>query len=106
MNPLKGADIVSSATGPAGSVPHADYCTPQCYAKGKRELSGSCQCKGCQGDAHGRGKKYAFERGYLKNSPIGSRRSQPGQEPLFPEESPALVEATDQAYRAVVNLKR
>ena len=93
---LEGEDLVTFATGPAGPIPHADYCMPQCYAKGNRELSGSCQCKGCNGDAHGRGKKYAFDHGYLKNSPLGSRKPKPGQESLFPEEIPARIEVADQ----------
>ena len=77
---------ISSATGPAGPIPRTPYCTPQCYAKGKRKLSKSCQCKGCDGDAHGRGKKYAFDNGYLKFSSPGSRKPPLGQVALFPEE--------------------
>jgi len=88
------ADIVLSATGPAGAIPHPAYCTPQCYAKGIRERARSCECKGCDGKAHGRGKKYAFDHGYLKYSPVGSRKQPAGQEPLFPEESIAPVDLT------------
>jgi hypothetical protein len=84
------------ATGPVGPIPHADYCTPQCYAKGKRELSRSCECKGCNGDAHGLGKQYAFNHGYLKHSPPGSSKPKPGQEPLFPEEVLAEAVIIDQ----------
>lgn len=76
-----------AATGPAGPIPHRAYCTPQCYAKGKSALSGCCQCKGCRGDAHGRGKKYAFDRGYLKYSPPGSRKPPLDQELLFPDDT-------------------
>ena len=93
---LKDPGIVLSATGPAGQIPHPNYCMPQCYAKGKRDLSGSCQCKGCHGNAHGRGKKYAFDHGYLKHSPVVSRRPQPGQESLFPEGGPDPAEVVDQ----------
>jgi len=63
---LEGRNLIPSATGPAGPIPHPAYCTPQCYAKGKRKLSGSCKCKGCRGGAHGRGKKYAFDHGYTQ----------------------------------------
>ena len=94
---LEGAAIRLSATGPAGPIPHASYCTPQCYAKGRREFSRSCQCKGCQGDAHGRGRKYAFDHGYLKYSPLGPRKPKPGQELLFPGEIPSPAELADQS---------
>jgi hypothetical protein len=77
---------ISSATGPADPVPRTPYCASQCYAKGKRELSKSCHCVGCHGDAHGRGKKYAFDHGYLKYSFPGSRKLPLDQELLFPEE--------------------
>ena len=87
---------VKLATGPAGPIPHADYCTPQCYEKGKRELRSSRECRGCDGDAHGRGKKYAFDQGYLKYSPLGSRRPKPGQELLPLEEDIAEVVMDDQ----------
>jgi hypothetical protein len=75
-----------SATGPAGPIPHPFYCTPQCYAKGKRELAKSCECRGCRGDAHGRGRKYAFDHGYLKLSPPGSRKLPTDQAQLFSDE--------------------
>jgi hypothetical protein len=78
---------VPVSPGPAGPIPRADYCTPQCYAKDKRNRSKHCLCKGCGGDAHGRGKKYAFDHGYLKYSPLGSRKPKSGQESLFPEEN-------------------
>lgn len=81
---LEGASPIPTATGPGGPIPHPAYCTPQCYAKGKLALSGSCQCKGCRGDAHGRGKKYAFDRGYLKYSLPGSRKPPRDQELLSP----------------------
>ena len=84
------------ATGPAGPIPHPDYCMHQCYAKGKRELGRSCECKGCDGDAHGRGKQYAFNHGYLKHSPPGSRKPKPGQEALFSEEDLAEGVIIDQ----------
>jgi len=76
--------LTPSATGPAGPVPHPDYCRPPCYKKGK--LSKSCKCKGCRGDAHGRGWKYAFEHGYLSCSPHRYRKPPPDQEDLFPAE--------------------
>jgi hypothetical protein len=82
----KEGKLSPSATGPAGPIPHRPYCMPQCYAKGKRALAKSCECKGCGGDAHGRGRKYAFDHGYLKYSPLGSRRTPSGQESLFPDE--------------------
>jgi hypothetical protein len=85
-NTLEDKKSVMRATGPAGPIPHANYCTPQCYAKGKRERRRECQCRGCKGDAHGRGKQYAFNQGYLKDSPPGSRKPTPDQEPLFSEE--------------------
>src|ERR1700678_3618954 len=87
---------VMRATGPAGPIPYADYCTPQCYEKGKRERRSSCECRGCDGDAHGRGKKYAFDQGYLKHSPLGSRSPKPGQESLPLEEDIAEVVINDQ----------
>jgi hypothetical protein len=89
-------DLIPPATGSAGPIPHPAYCTPQCYAKGKLKLSRSCQCKGCRGDAHGRGKKYAFDHGYLRDSPIGSRKPPPGIGWLFPEEPPTPIEEADQ----------
>ncbi|MFP5236649.1 MAG: hypothetical protein ACLGSD_12170 [Acidobacteriota bacterium] len=81
----KEADNQLPATGPAGPIPHPAYCTPQCYAKGIRDRARFCECKGCGSKAHGRGKKYAFDHGYLKYSPPGSRKPPLGQEPLFPE---------------------
>jgi hypothetical protein len=93
---LEGRNLIPSATGPAGPIPHPAYCTPQCYAKGKRKLSGSCKCKGCRGGAHGRGKKYAFDHGYLKNAPPGSRKPPLDQEPLFPEQPSAEIEEPNQ----------
>lgn len=87
--------MILSATGPAGSVPHPAYCTPQCYTKGTRDRSGSCRCKGCGGKAHGRGKKYAFDHGYLKYPLGGPSRPQPDQESLFPEEISAPVNLAD-----------
>jgi hypothetical protein len=83
---LEKGSPMPSATGPAGPIPHPAYCTPQCYAKGKRALSTSCQCRGCRGEAHGRGKKYAFDHGYLKFSLPGSRKPPLDQELLFPED--------------------
>jgi hypothetical protein len=94
-NKLKGKNLIPSATGPPGPIPHPAYCRPQCYAGDKHGLS-ECQCKGCHGDAHGRGKKYAFDHGYLKYSPPGSRKPKPGQEPLFPEEPLTPIEDADQ----------
>lgn len=89
---LEGESPIPRATGPRGSIPHPAYCTPQCYAKGKPARRGSCLCRGCRGDAHGRGKKYAFDRGYLKYSLLGSRKSPVDQELLFPEEPPDSVD--------------
>jgi hypothetical protein len=89
---LEEASLILAATGPAGPIPHPAYCTHQCYAKGKPELSASCECKGCSGKAHGRGKKYAFDHGYLKYSPPGSRKPPLDQELLFPEEPLAPIE--------------
>jgi hypothetical protein len=85
---LEKGNFIPTATGPAGPLPHPAYCTPQCYAKGKRELSESCQCKGCHGKAHGRGKKYAFDRGYLKYALPGCRKPPPDQEWLRFEDAP------------------
>jgi hypothetical protein len=70
------------ATGRPGPIPHPHYCAPQCY-NGKPELAKACECKGCGGDAHGRGRKYAFDHGYLKLSPPGSRKPPANQELLF-----------------------
>jgi hypothetical protein len=78
--------LIPSATGPAGSIPHAAFCSRGCYANDKHGLSGTCTCKGCGGDAHGRGKKYAFDHGYLRHSPPGSRKEPLDQEWLFSEE--------------------
>jgi len=91
-NSLKGGSPILTATGPPGRMQHAAYCTPQCYAKGKVSLSGSCVCRGCRGDAHGRGKKYAFEHGYLKYSVTGSRKPPLDQELLFSEEALTPIE--------------
>ena len=89
---LEGKYRTPSATGPPGPIPRRAYCAPQCYEKGKRKRSGSCHCKGCHGDAHGLGRKYAWDHGYLKDSPPGSRKTPLGQEPLpFPEELPAPI---------------
>jgi hypothetical protein len=88
-------DLNSSATGAAGPIPHPTYCTPQCYSKGKVALSGSCQCRGCGGDAHGRGKKYAFDHGYLKYSLHGARKPPADQEFLFPDESPIPLDSVE-----------
>ena len=88
----KEVDRGLSATGPAGSIPRTPYCTHQCYATGVRDRARSCECKGCDSDAHGRGRKYAFDHGYLKDSPPGSRKVPTGQEPLFPEEITAPVD--------------
>jgi hypothetical protein len=85
-NKLEGGSPILTATGPPGPIPHPAYCMPRCYAKGKLALSGSCQCRGCRGDAHGRGKKYASDNGYLKCSLPGSRKPPLDQELLFPEE--------------------
>jgi hypothetical protein len=87
-----------ASTGPAGPIPHADYCTPQCYAEGKPERSKDCRCKGCQGDAHGRGKKYAFDHGYLKYSPPGARKPSLGQESLFSEEETPSADTVYQPW--------
>lgn len=89
-------NLIPSATGPAGPIPHPAYCTHQCYAAGKPERSRSCECNGCHGDAHGRGKKYAFDHGYLKFSPPGSRRPPLDQERLFPDAPPTSIEDADQ----------
>jgi len=77
-------------------MPRIPYCTPQCYAQGKRELSKSCHCMGCGGHAHGRGKKYAFDHGYLKYSPPGSRKPPLDQELLFPDDLATPIEDPDQ----------
>jgi hypothetical protein len=91
-NELEGKDRIPSATGPPGPIPRRAYCASQCYERGKRKLSRSCTCKACHGDAHGRGKKYARDHGYLKDSPPGSRKTPLGQEELpFPEESPVSI---------------
>ena|GEM_PF-1686465 len=84
-------NLPPSATGPAGSNPHPAYCAPRCYADDKHVGSRNCTCKGCHGDAHGRGRKYAWDHGYLKDSPRGSRKPPFGQELLFPEEHPAPI---------------
>jgi hypothetical protein len=76
---------VMLATGPAAPIPHLDYCRPQCYKMGKRERRSSCTCKGCEGEAHGRGKEHAFSQGYLPYSPPVSRKPKHGQESLFSE---------------------
>jgi len=88
---LEEKNRITSATGPPGPIPRRAYCTAQCYEKGKRKLSKSCHCKGCGGDAHGRGRKYAWDHGYLKGSLPSSRKSPLGQESLFPEDPPAPI---------------
>jgi len=84
--------IPPTATGPAGPIPHPPYCRPQCYADGKHQSNRACQCKACGGDAHGRGRKYAFDHGYLRDSPPIFRKTPKDQEWLFPKEPPNLVE--------------
>ena len=91
-NTLEEGSLIPSATGRASPIPHRAYCAPQCYAKGMLALSGSCECRGCRGDAHGRGKKYAFDRGYLKYSLPGSRKPPHDQELLFSEEPLTPIE--------------
>jgi len=93
---LEAKNLILSATGPAGPIPHAAFCSPRCYANDKHGLSGACTCKGCRGNAHGRGKKYAFDHGYLRYSPPGSRKLQLDQEWLFAEESFTQIEHADQ----------
>ncbi len=95
-NTLEGKNLIPSATGKAGPMPRTPYCTPQCYAKGKRELSKSCHCERCSGEAHGRGWNYAFEHGYLKDLPVGFRKPPLDQEELFPEEPHIPIEDADQ----------
>ena len=90
---LDGRNLIPSATGPAGPILRANYCIPQCYGNGKRDLWGSCRCKRCYGAAHGRKRKFAFDHGNLKSSPPASRRPPSGHEPLFPEEPPAPIGA-------------
>jgi hypothetical protein len=94
---LEGVIPFRAATGPAGPIPHRAYCMPQCYAKGKPALSGSCQCKGCRGDAHGCGKKYAFDHGYLKYSLPGSRKPPLDQELLFSDDPLSPIQDADQS---------
>lgn len=96
---LEGKNLIPSATGPAGPIPHPAYCKPQCFAKGKHGPSGTCQCKGCRGDAHGRGKRYALDHGFLKDSLPGSRKPPLDQEWLFPEKPLTQIEGPDQPYQ-------
>jgi hypothetical protein len=91
---LEEKNLIPSATGPAGPIPRRDYCKPLCYENDKHGPSGSCHCKGCRGNAHGRGKSYALDHGYLKDSPPGSRKPPLDQEWLFPEELPTGEEPT------------
>ena len=90
-NTTERKNLVHSATGSAGPIPHPVYCARQCYGDDKHRPSGVCQCKGCRGDAHRRGWKYAFEHGYLKSSPPGLQKPPLGQRQLFPEEPPAAI---------------
>jgi hypothetical protein len=92
-NTLERKNLIHSATGLAGPIPHRAYCKPQCYAKGKRERSIFCKCKGCRRDAHGLGWNYAFEHGYLKDLPIGFQKQPLDHEWLFP---PTPIEDADQ----------
>jgi len=94
---LEGERLIPAAKGPVAPISHRAYCTPQCYAKGKRALSKSCQCKGCSGKAHGRGKKYAFDNGYLKYSPHRSRKLPLDQELLFPDDPFSPIVNVDRA---------
>ena len=96
-NPLAGKNSSPSATGPAGPIPHRDYCKPQCY-KGARATAEFCQCKGCLGDAHGRGWNYAFEHGYLKYLPPGFQKTPPDQQELFPEELATAIGSADHTH--------
>ena len=93
---LEANNLIPSATGPAGPITRAAFCSRGCYANDKHGLSGACTCKGCHGNAHGRGKKYAFDNGYLKFSPPGSRKPPLGQELLFPEEPLTPIEGAGQ----------
>jgi hypothetical protein len=92
---LEGKNQTPSATGSAGPISRAKYCTPQCYERGKRKRSRTCRCKGCGGDAHGRGRKYACDHGYINGSPVVFRRPPSEQRPLFPPESPASAARPD-----------
>jgi len=85
---LEGKNLNPSATGPAGPLPRRAYCQKRCFEKGKHELSRPCRCTGCGGDAHGCGRRYALDHGYLKESPIGSRRPPEGHPRLFPTSPP------------------
>jgi hypothetical protein len=80
--PAHASISMPASTGPAGPLPRVNYCNEQCYSKGKLKRSRDCTCKGCQGRAHGRGKQYASDEGYLKSSPPGSRKPGTGQELL------------------------
>jgi hypothetical protein len=96
--PIEERQSTRSATGPPGPLPRRNYCTPRCYSKGKHKRSRDCQCKGCSGNAHGQGFSYAFNKGYLKLSPIGSRKEPEDQELLpFPEASSAAAKDTYEA---------
>ena len=73
------ATNINKVTGPAGSIPRRPYCSPQCYGAGKLDRAHLCNCEGCGQDAHGKKKKYAFDNGYLKDSPIPPRKPPVGQ---------------------------
>ena len=91
-NELDRIELHDAAAVAMPGVPPAEAHLPVVEAEessvgdGKLALSGSCQCKACRGDAHGRGKKFAFDHGYLADSRPGSRRPQLSQEWLFPAE--------------------
>lgn len=80
------------ATGPAALISRVYYCSSGCYDR-KLRVGSSCTYRGCEGDAHGRGKKYALDHGYLNDSLPGSRKPKLGQESLFPEEENLAAES-------------
>jgi hypothetical protein len=82
-------------TGPAGPNLRTAYCNERCYKQGEGKLLERCRCKGCNGHAHGRGKKHALDGGYLRDSPPAPRKPKLGQTDIPFEEIPAPNGETD-----------
>jgi hypothetical protein len=88
-----------SATGAAGPSLRINYCTSSCYEAKHPAAGNACGCKGCNGNAHGRGRQYAFDHGYLKDLTHGVNKPKPGQMALIFEDDSDGADVMDQASK-------
>ena len=86
---------VRSATGPAGPILRTAYCNERCYEGNWLNAGVFANARDVGGDAHGRGKDYAMDSGYLKDSPSAPRKPKLGQTDFPFEEIPAPDGETD-----------